>query len=210
MAPLRTALLCFCLALPPATRVFAAADGTGSSPAVVADDPVRHWEIAYETGVLWRVTGSATPLSYTVLPQMLTVKTPLVGTIRSLAGGDLVMRSRFSLLTEPITAGPEHHYLGAAASGLLEWWNTRRTCALFLASGGGIGWLDSKGQTVAGAQGENFNFNWLVYPGVKCTWNKSLSASLGVYFQHISNSGFNKVNPGLNAVGPMASLGWRF
>jgi hypothetical protein len=191
-------------------RGLRAGDANGTGPVTMADDPVRHWEVAGESGVLWRVTGSATPLSYTVLPQILTVKSPLVGTIRPLAGGDFVVRNRFSLLVEPITAGPEHHYLGASASGLLEWWNHRRTCALFLASGGGIGWLDSKGQRVAGAQGENFNFNWLVYPGVRCIWNRSLSASLGAYFQHVSNSGFNKVNPGLNAIGPMLSLGWRF
>jgi hypothetical protein len=30
--------------------------------------------------------------------------------------------------------------------------------------------------------------------------------SLGLYFQHISNKGLNKVNPGLNALGPTLSL----
>jgi hypothetical protein len=31
-----------------------------------------------------------------------------------------------------------------------------------------------------------------------------------VYFQHISNRNMNPVNPGLNAVGPMLSVGWHF
>jgi hypothetical protein len=37
-----------------------------------------------------------------------------------------------------------------------------------------------------------------------------LSGSIGVYFQHLSNTYLNRVNPGLNAAGPMASLGWHF
>jgi hypothetical protein len=31
-------------------------------------------------------------------------------------------------------------------------------------------------------------------------------ASLSLYFQHISNKGMNKVNPGLNALGPMLGV----
>ena len=51
-------------------------------------DPTEHWEVNTETGVLWRVTGSATPLAYTVLPQLLTVESTRVGTARPLAGGE--------------------------------------------------------------------------------------------------------------------------
>lgn len=173
-------------------------------------DPTQHWEVDYESGVLWRVTGSATPLSYTVLPQLLTVKSPRIGTARSFAGGDLVIRNRFSLMVEPIAMGPEHHFIGASGSGILEWWDTRRTRALFFASGGGIGWLDSKGHAVKGAQGEDFNLNWLAYPGVRFVLRNGLSGSIGAYFQHVSNRNMNRVNPGLNAVGPMASVGWHF
>ena len=123
------------------------------APAAAVYDPVQHWEVDYETGVLWRVTGSATPLSYTVLPQILTVKSPLVGTIRPFFGGDLVIRNRFSLLVEPISQGPEHHFIGTSASGIMEWWDRARTCSLFFAAGGGFGWLDAKGHEVAGGQG---------------------------------------------------------
>ncbi len=184
------------------------ADGGGS--AGVPYDPTQHWEIDYESGVLWRVTGSATPLSYTVLPQLLTVKSPLVGTVRPFFGGDLVIRNRFSLLGEPIAVGPEHHFVGGSASGILEWWDVRRTHCLFFASGGGIGWLDSKGHEIKGAQGEDFNLNWLAYAGVRIFLRNRLSASAGAYFQHVSNRYMNRVNPGLNAAGPMLSLGWHF
>ena len=176
----------------------------------MAYDPVQHWEIDYESGVLWRFSGDATPLSYTVLPQLLTVKSPLVGTIRPFFGGDLVIRNRFSLLGEPISMGPEHHFLGGSASGIMEWWDKGRTRSLFFAAGGGIGWLDSKGHQVKGAQGEDFNLNWLAYTGVRLLTRRRMSASAGVYFQHISNRNMNPVNPGLNAVGPMLSVGWHF
>ncbi len=173
-------------------------------------DPVRVWEIDYETGLLWRVTGSATPLTYTVAPQILTIKTPMVGDARPLFGGEMVVRGRYSLLVEPILIGPEHHYFGASASGSIEWWNLKRTFSVFFAGGGGIGWLDSKGHQIAGAQGEDFNFNWLAYPGVRMPLGGGFSASAGVYFQHVSNGHLNKVNPGLNAVGPMLGVDRRF
>ena len=115
------------------------ADATSAQPY----DPTEHWEVNTETGVLWRVTGSATPLAYTVLPQLLTVESTRVGTARPLAGGDFVIRNRFSLLVEPISMGPEHHFLGGTASGIMEWWDKRRTRALFFAAGGGVGWLES-------------------------------------------------------------------
>jgi hypothetical protein len=201
-----TWLVSLCVVVLSCSRAFA----DSSAALEVPYDPVQHWEIDYESGVLWRFSGDATPLAYTILPQMLTFKSPLVGTIRPFFGGDLVIRNRFSLLGEPISMGPEHHFLGGSASGIMEWWDHRRTRALFFAAGGGIGWLDSKGHQVKGAQGEDFNLNWLAYTGVRLMTRKRMSASAGVYFQHISNHGMNPVNPGVNAVGPMLSVGWHF
>ncbi|MGA2016210.1 MAG: acyloxyacyl hydrolase [Opitutaceae bacterium] len=202
MNPARLIPLCLALSCLPLAR--------GEGGPVALYDPTQRWEVDYETGVIWRVTGDATPLSYTVLPQLLTVKSPLVGTARPFAGGDLVIRNRFSLLVEPIATGPEHHFIGGAASGIMEWWDKRRTRDLFFAAGGGIGWLDSKGHEIRGAQGEDFNLNWLAYTGARMLFRNRLSASVGVYFQHISNRGMNRVNPGLNAVGPMLSVGRHF
>jgi hypothetical protein len=204
MHPARLISLCAALACAP--LAFADSDGGLAAPY----DPTQHWEVDYESGLLWRFTGDATPLTYTVLPQLLTVKSPLVGTVRPFFGGDLVIRNRFSLLGEPILVGPEHHFIGGSASGILEWWDKRRTRSLFFAAGGGIGWLDSKGHEVKGAQGEDFNLNWLAYGGARFMLKNRLSGSVGVYFQHVSNRYMNPVNPGLNAVGPMLSLGWHF
>lgn len=186
----------------------AAGTGLRAQPVAAVDDPTQDWEVGYESGVIWRVTGSATPLSYTVAPQLITVISPLIGSAKPFLGGDLVLRNRFSLLMEPIISGPEHHFFGVSGSGLAEWWDHDRTYCLFLAAGGGFGWLDSRGYEIPGAQGEHFNFNWLAYPGFRFRLATKISASGGVYFQHISNHGLNKVNPGLNAVGPMLGVTW--
>ncbi|MDF3058293.1 MAG: hypothetical protein K0R17_2508 [Rariglobus sp.] len=175
----------------------------------VAEDPVDRWELDFETGILWKVGGGATSLNYVVLPQFLTLKTPAVMQ-RAFLGGDLVMRSRFSLLIEPIIVGPESHYIGAAASGILEWWDPARTRSLFFSSGGGLGGMDSKGREIDGAQGQDLNFNWFIYTGARFRGGERWSASIGVYFQHISNTGLDEINPGLNSLGPMLSLSWQF
>jgi hypothetical protein len=195
-----------------ATELIAAeaAEKSPVDPVRPAYDPVTHWEFDFESGVLWHITGSATRLDYVLQPQILTLKTPAVPGIEPLGGGDLVMRSRFSLLVEPIVQGPEHHYIGFSASGILEWWDRPRTRALFFSGGGGFGGMDSKGHEIVGAQGQDFNFNWFLYAGARCRQWKSMTASAGIYFQHISNSHLDKVNPGLNALGPMLSLGWHF
>ncbi len=200
----RLVSLCFALSC----ASIALADGNPTL--VAAYDPTQHWEVDYESGILWKFTGSATPLSYTIEPQMLTVKSPLVGDARSVAGGELVMRNRFSLLVEPISMGPEHHFIGVTASGDMEWWDRTRTFSIFFAAGGGVGWLDSKGHQIKGAQGEDFNLTWLAYPGVRYIFKNRMSASAGVYFQHVSNRNMNRINPGLNAIGPILSIGWHY
>lgn len=159
--------------------------------------------------MLWRFTGSATPLDYVIEPTLLSLVDPPILHFK-LCGGDLVLRSRYSLIWEPIIKGPEHHYYGATASGLLEWWNPRRTQCIFFTSGGGFGWLDAVGQQVAGAQGQEFNFTWLAYGGARWRIGRQWTASMGLYFQHLSNGHFNKVDPGINALGPMLNAGWRF
>jgi hypothetical protein len=169
--------------------------------------PRYEWD--YTTGVLWKVGGGATPLTYVLLPQIISLKIPPV-TERPFAGGTLVLRSRFSLLIEPITRGPERSFLGAAAAGELEWRNPSDRFRGFLASGGGFGWINSKGHEIAGGQGQDFNLNWLVHAGVRCRMRNDWLFSAGVYFQHISNRGMDRVNPGLNAVGPTLGLARRF
>lgn len=209
--PLIAAVCCF---LPQ----FAAAgpvevpSGKGGPPVIspaASYDPVEHWEFGLETSALWSVGGGASPLHYVFLPQVVTVKTPWV--MRRQAGeGVLVLRSRFSLLAEPVIEGPESYFIGLAAGGSLEWWNARRTMSLFLSAGGGIGWMDARGHEIEGGQGQDFNFNWYVHSGLRFMLAERLSASLGLCFQHLSNHGLDDINPGVNALGPTIGLAWHW
>lgn len=169
----------------------------------------ERWEMDFESGILWRAGHTGTYLNYILLPQILTLKSPAVAR-RQVKGGELVMRSRFSLLHEPIIKGPENHFTGITASGILEWSDASQTCVIFFSSGGGVGFLDSKGYETKDAQGQDFNLTWFLYPGVRYRPSEKISVSLGVYYQHVSNGGMDKVNPGLDAVGPLMSIGWRF
>lgn len=178
-------------------------------PFAAMPPPPARWEIDYTSGVLWKVGGGATPLSYTLLPQIISFKIPPINQ-RPFAGGTLVFRSRFSLLLESIVRGPERSFLGTAAAGELEWRAPSNRFSTFLASGGGFGWMDSKGYEIRGAQGQHFNLDWLIHWGVRYRTRSNWWWSLGVYFQHISNHRMNKVNPGLNALGPTLSLARKF
>jgi lipid A 3-O-deacylase len=169
----------------------------------------KGWEFDFESGILWRAGHNGTYLNYVILPQILTLKTPPVAR-RALANGELIMRSRFSLLIEPIIRGPENHFVAATASGMLEWWNASRTFSLFFSSGGGLGGLDSKGYEVNDAQGQDLNFTWFVYPGARFRASPNCSLSVGLYYQHLSNRDMDKINPGIDAVGPLLSFGWHF
>jgi hypothetical protein len=73
-----------------------------------------------------------------------------------------------------------------------------------------VGELDAHGYEIAGAQGQEFNLTWFIYGGARLRFTDRLNASVGLYFQHLSNGHLNKVDPGLNALGPMLSAGWHF
>lgn len=178
-------------------------------PPVVTYDPTRHWELDFDTAALWSVGGNASPLDYTLLPQILSLKSAamLSGPV---GRGDLVLRNRISFLGEPIVEGPESYFIGLALAGSLEWWNEARTFSVFLSAGGGVGWMDSKGYEIEGGQGQDFNLNWFVHSGVRYCIRPRLSIAAGIYFQHISNGGQDDVNPGVNALGPTLGIGWHF
>ena len=60
--------------------------------------------------------------------------------------------------------------------------------------------MDSHGYAIASAQGQDFNFTWFMHGGVRYRLTDRVSASLGLYFQHISNGGMDPVNPGVDAI----------
>ena len=176
---------------------------------VAAYDPLEHWEIGFETASLWSFGGNATPLNYVFLPQMITVKTRPVLDFK-LGGGDLVVRNRATLLGEAIVEGPESYFFAITGGASIEWWNAPRTFSVFLSAGGGVGVLDARGYEVPGGQGQDFNFTWYVHSGLRYRFSEHVSASLGVYFQHVSNGGQDEVNPGVDAIGPTLGVAWHF
>lgn len=180
-----------------------------AGPPVASYDPLEHWEIGFETASLWSFGGNATPLNYVFLPQMITVKTRPVLDFK-LGGGDVVVRNRATLLGEAIVEGPESYFFGITGGASIEWWNAPRTFSVFLSAGGGVGVLDARGYEVPGGQGQDFNFTWYVHSGLRYRFSEHVSASLGVYFQHVSNGGQDEVNPGVDAIGPTLGVAWHF
>lgn len=172
-----------------------------AEPAASPGSHVVPWEYEYTTSVLGSVGGGASPLNYVLLPQILSVLLPPHAQ-GEWAGGTLILRPRLSLVLEPIAKGPETHYVGFSAAGELEWRAPNHRDAFFFAAGGGAGLMDSRGYDVAGAQGQDLNFNWFVHGGVRVRLNATWRGSLGVLFQHLSNRNMDKVNPGINALGP--------
>lgn len=163
------------------------------------------WTVEAETGVAWRVTGSATPLSYTVLPEIISAYGPPHFEM-SFAEGVLSLRPRFSLIIEPIIKGPESRFVGTTGAGDLEWRHPSGRCAVYFCGGGGVGLMDSKGYETKGGQGQDFNLTWFVHAGARFRLTGAWRWSAGVFFQHISNGHMDKVNPGLNVLGPTVGL----
>jgi len=187
-----------------------AAEAVEKLPAVPSPREVfDRWEMQYDTAILVSFGHAATPLDYTFLPQILSVKTPQFTQFEP-GIGDIVVRARLSLLAEPIVQGPESYFVGFSFAPSIEWWNKPRSLAGFCSVGGGLGFMDSQGYEVPGGQGQDFNLNWFITAGLKYRWSDHWSASLGVMFQHISNGGQDKVNPGVNALGPTLGVSYHF
>ena len=181
---------------------------TASAP-VTPLDPTKRWEVGFETSSFWEFGGNATDLDYQFLAQFVTIKSPAV-LDWNLGSGVLVVRNRLSFLGEAIIEGPESYFFGVTGGASIEWWNASRTFSLFLSAGGGVGLMDSKGYEVVGGQGQDFNFTWYVHSGAICRLSENWSATVGVYYQHISNKGNDPINPGVDALGPTLGFSRHF
>lgn len=171
-----------------------------------AGHPADRWTVDFESAALWRVTNEP-DISYLVLPQMLSLRTPQHGRI-AIGENDLTLRSRFSLLVEPIARGPESCYLGLSAGPSLEYWCAGRKACWYAGAGGGFGLIDSTG--VPGGQGQDFTLNWYGTGGLRYYCTDNLAISGGIFFQHLSNGGATDPNVGLNGLGPVLGMTWHF
>lgn len=171
--------------------------------------PHEAWSLDLWGGSLWNFGSRATPLDYTLVSALPSLRTP--SHLRwPVAGGDLVVRARFGLCLQPIVEGPESYFFGAIGGPSLEWWSPAGRTALLLSAGGGVGLLDSRGGEVEGAQGQDFNLTWYAMTGIERRIGERWSLMGGVWYQHISNGGMSEPNPGIDAIGPMIGLGWSF
>lgn len=172
-------------------------------------EPFDRTTFDFDSGALFSVGSRASPLNYIILPQNFSIRSKPI--LRyDFFNGTVVLRNRVSFLIEPIVHGPETYFMGLAAAPSIEWWSSSRVISAFFSIGGGFGWMDSKGYTIPGAQGQDFNLTWLMHGGIRLKLTDQLSTTTGLLFQHISNGGMDHVNPGIDSLGPTAGVSWQF
>lgn len=183
-----------------------------ASPAPAADQPTvtpDAWAAELHSSILWSVGSNASPLNYTLLPQLLVIKSPAHGRL-PIGRTELLLRSRGALEISPIIEGPESAFAGVTFAPSLEWWSASRRTAAFFSAGGGVGWMDAQGYRVPGGQGQDFNLTWFIHSGVSWRLGERLHLSLGARYQHLSNGGMDAINPGIDGLGPTLGLSWNW
>lgn len=170
-----------------------------------AGPPWKSGEWGLESGALWEV-GTGTPFAYRLLQTQVSWRSAeFLGTEFS-DGSRLVVRHRLTALGAAVQGGPESRYVALAGSPSLEWWNRAATGALFAGAGGGIGLIDSRG--IKGGQGQDFTLNWFARGGIEHVASRNFRLSAVIMFQHLSNGGQTKPNPGIDALGFMLGCTW--
>ena len=184
--------------------------GVAAIAAETGSPPPRPWETSafnLESGVLWEI-GTGTPFAYRLIPTQFSWRSPSPLGWHFQNGTSLVFRNRLTLIGTIVQNGPESHYVGFSGSPSLELWDKTGTWSLFGGSGGGFGWIDSRG--IKGGQGEDFTLNWFIRGGIEHVTAKDQRFSAGIMYQHMSNGGRTKPNPGIDALGFTLSYGWRY
>ena len=192
------------------TTLLAALLGTAGRAAEPAPAPVRPWETSawnVETGMLWEI-GTGTPIPYRLVPTLFSWRSPEAFGWNLPDGSRILFRHRLTLIATWIENGPESHYVGFSGSPSLEWWDKTAKWSLYAGSGGGFGAIDSQG--VKGGQGEDFTLNWFIRGGIEHVTAKNARLNAGIMYQHMSNGGRTKPNPGIDALGFTLGYGWAF
>jgi lipid A 3-O-deacylase len=177
-----------------------------------ADEPApgRPWDsgaLNVETGVLWEI-GTGTPFAYRLVPTQFSWRSREFWGHTFSDGSRIVLRHRLTLIGTWIQNGPESHYVGVAGSPSLELWDKTGTWSLFTGSGGGFGVTDSRG--IKGGLGQDFTLNWFIRGGIEHVIAKNRRLSAGIMYQHMSNGGMTKPNPGIDALGFTFGYGWTY
>lgn len=175
--------------------------------AVGAEQPWASSALNVETGALWEV-GTGTPIAYRLVPVQLSWRSKEFLGHEFPNGARIVIRHRLTLLGDYVQNGPESHYIGFSGSPSLELWDHAGRWSLFTGSGGGFGVIDSR--EIKGGMGQDFTLNWFIRGGVEHVTAKNARLSAGLMFQHMSNGGMTKPNPGMDALGFMLGYGWAY
>jgi hypothetical protein len=186
--------------------------GSVLSAATFAAEPAagRPWEASalnLETGMLWEI-GTGTPIAYRLVPTQLSWRSKEVFGHAFSGGSRIVVRHRLTVIGTWVQNGPESHYFGVAGSPSVEWWNQAGTWSLFTGSGGGFGLIDARG--VKGGQGQDFTLNWFIRGGIEHVTAKGVHWTAGIMYQHMSNGGQTKPNPGIDALGFTLGYAWAY
>jgi hypothetical protein len=172
--------------------------------------PGRPWESStwtVESGVLWEI-GTGTPIAYRLVPTQLSWRSPEAFGWTFEDGSRLLFRHRLTLIGDWIEHGPESHYVGFSGSPSIELWNKSGTWSLYTGSGGGAGFVDSQG--VKGGQGQDFTLNWFIRGGIEHVTSHHTHLTAGIMYQHMSNGGQTKPNPGIDALGFTVGYSWTY
>ena len=172
--------------------------------------PARPWETSalnIETGMLWEI-GTGTPFAYRLIKTQLSWRSKEFLGHEFSDGSRIVIRHRLTLIGDLVQNGPESHYVGFSGSPSVEWWNKSGTWSLFTGSGGGFGLIDSRG--IKGGQGQDFTLNWFIRGGIEHVMANNRRLSAGIMYQHMSNGGQTKPNPGIDALGFTVGYSWAF
>ena len=187
-----------CLAAILVAPAFAAETATAKYP----------WEsssLSLESGVLWEI-GTGTPFPYRLIETQFSWKSAEIFGRVFEDGSRIILRHRFTLVGAIIQQGPESHYIALSASPSIEWWNAAGTWSLYGGSGGGFGLVNAQG--IKGGQGQDFTLNWLMRGGIEHVLSNHQRISAGIMYQHMSNGGQTKPNPGIDALGFMIGYTW--
>ncbi len=172
--------------------------------------PLLPWETSalnVESGVLWEI-GTGTTIAYRLVPTQLSWRSKEFLSHVFADGSRIIVRHRLTLIGTWVQNGPESHYVGFSGSPSVEWWNPAGTWSLFTGSGGGAGLIDSRGDRWG--QGQDFTFNWFIRGGLEHVTAKDQRFSAGIMYQHMSNGGQTKPNPGIDALGFTLGYSWAF
>jgi len=189
--------------VPPFVRIAFLAPllGAALSAAEPVPPPPPPWDAGsfnLESGLLWEI-GTGTPIAYRLVPTLLSWRSPAAIDWKLPDGSRIVLRHRLTLVGTWIEHGPESHYFAIDGSPSLEWWDESGTWSLYTGSGGGAGLIDSQG--VKGGMGQDLTLNWFIRGGIEHVTSRHTHLTAGFMYQHMSNGGMTKPNPGIDALG---------